>query len=101
MGNSIRMYEIQASSSSASEEGARILPGTTYINAHSPTTTRICPGKDIAFALLWTAIASILATFDLTPVKGELTPLPAFTSSLVRLVLNPRLMAMLKLLMTV
>jgi hypothetical protein len=32
---------------------------------------RICPGRFLAFAAVWTATASILATFRLSEAEGE------------------------------
>jgi hypothetical protein len=47
---------------------------------------RICPGRHLADASLWIAIASILATFDIKKVVGddgtEITPGVGFTSGI-------------------
>ena len=32
---------------------------------------RICPGRALAMSSVWLAVASILATFDITPAKDE------------------------------
>ena len=43
---------------------------------------RICPGRYLAFSLLWTVVASVLATLELKSV-GEAIPEMKFISALV------------------
>ena len=59
---------------------------------------RVCPGEHVADAMLWTAVASILATFDIKPLPDPLgtflLPDVKFTNGTTRCVLNSFLFLM-------